>query len=369
MTNHIFLDGTACLGKSSLVSRMRSFVKSDLCERVKAHDIFRHKATNINLQILYTAVFPFRTDAQVYDRSPITDIWYNFVADEMKGEEWFSKLQQLPKKLLQQFPSVFIICSEDQASQVVAKMKQRQNGLDILEETYVSAQNAVFSRVAKYLDMPLISVAALTLYSDRYTEKLIALLFPFIDPDWLQQESFDQSSLVVFSNANLSKETDDAGYDMSIKKTTMCEKGKPTMLELNELVLIPSGYYGFLVARSSTNKLGTIRPGIIDAGYSGTIAAVFVSDETIFLQKNYKLCQLIIQPHAADATICSVSKTQFATEAAKYPRGKQGYGSTGCAKIPWEEFSAKWQRQPCTSQELTEYRKEEKNILFLEFEN
>lgn len=90
-------------------------------------------------------------------------------------------------------------------------------------------------------------------------------------------------------------------------------------------VELPEGYWGAIVPRSSSNKIGLIVPySVIDNGYRGELfpMAHNLSDKTITIKKGQKIAQLVVFP-------MRVFELQQVVALNGSMRGAHGFGSTG----------------------------------------
>ena len=89
-------------------------------------------------------------------------------------------------------------------------------------------------------------------------------------------------------------------------------------------VLIPEGYVGLVLPRSSYNCAGVATPtGVIDAGYTGSISVVLITKFDLKIFKGNRIAQLVIVPlpavHLIEGDVTGV----------KSKRGLGGFGSLG----------------------------------------
>jgi len=129
--------------------------------------------------------------------------------------------------------------------------------------------------------------------------------------------------LLNYMGSEINKAYDtDAGYDLRISEQVACPKGVPVILEYASKICVPYGYYGLLNARSSINQKGTLRTGIVDAGYTGTLKSTFVADEDLLFEANTRIAQLVIIP-IANTKPNKVENFEISD------RGEKGFGSSG----------------------------------------
>ena len=116
----------------------------------------------------------------------------------------------------------------------------------------------------------------------------------------------------------------DAGFDLSCREDQVLEPNVANTIDTGVHVLIPEGYVGLVLPRSSYNCAGVATPtGVIDAGYTGSISVVLVSKYDLRIFKGNRIAQLVIVPlpdvHLVEGDVTGV----------KSERGLGGFGSTG----------------------------------------
>ncbi len=104
-----------------------------------------------------------------------------------------------------------------------------------------------------------------------------------------------------------------------------------TEIDTGIYVEIPEGYFGLVVPRSSTGRLGlrlANTVGIIDSDYRGPIILAFINDTEypVELDKGQRIAQLIICPFATQICPVQVNKLE---DLSSTKRDKAGFGSTG----------------------------------------
>ena len=116
----------------------------------------------------------------------------------------------------------------------------------------------------------------------------------------------------------------DAGFDLFAREDVALSPDKIFKVDTGVHVLIPEGYVGLVLPRSSYNCAGVATPtGVIDAGYTGSISVVLVSKYDLRIFKGNRIAQLDIVPlpdvHLVEGDVTGV----------KSERGLGGFGSTG----------------------------------------
>lgn len=118
----------------------------------------------------------------------------------------------------------------------------------------------------------------------------------------------------------------DAGYDLSVCEEAELVPGQWTNLHTGVIAAIPDGYWGHILARSSTwRHLGIrVEPAVIDSSYRGElmIYAVNTKKEPYLVTVGQRLAQIIIVP---------LPNVEWLEQADLPPgeRGDSGYGSSG----------------------------------------
>lgn len=116
----------------------------------------------------------------------------------------------------------------------------------------------------------------------------------------------------------------DAGFDLFAKEDVELSPDKTFKVDTGVHVLIPEGYVGLVLPRSSYNCAGVATPtGVIDAGYTGSISVVLVSKYDLKIFAGNRIAQLVIVPlpdvHLVEGDVTGV----------KSERGLGGFGSSG----------------------------------------
>lgn len=118
----------------------------------------------------------------------------------------------------------------------------------------------------------------------------------------------------------------DAGYDLELCENSTLEPGQWQNLRTGIVAAIPSGYWGHILARSSTwRNLGIrVEPAVIDSSYRGELMvyAVNTRKEPQGVKMGQKLAQIIIVP---------LPNVEWLEQGRLPPgeRGERGYGSSG----------------------------------------
>lgn len=126
----------------------------------------------------------------------------------------------------------------------------------------------------------------------------------------------------------------DAGFDLYAKEDQQIGMNN-VIFDTGVHILIPAGYVGLVLPRSSMSAKGVIcATGVIDAGYSGSIKIClrcqkwhFNSDlnldnETLRVYAGERIAQIVIVP-------LPEIELQEVSELPKTDRGSNGFGSSG----------------------------------------
>lgn len=118
---------------------------------------------------------------------------------------------------------------------------------------------------------------------------------------------------------------EDAGLDLYSREDAIIESGESWTFDTGVHVEIPVGYVGMIKSKSGLNvKHGITSEGVIDAGYTGSIAAKLYNHGRfpVYIQAGQKISQLVIMPIVTPdlELVDSLGETE---------RGNGGFGSTG----------------------------------------
>ena len=116
----------------------------------------------------------------------------------------------------------------------------------------------------------------------------------------------------------------DAGYDLYAREDVELAADKTFKVDTGVHVLIPEGFVGLVLPRSSFNCMGVATPtGVIDAGYTGSISVVLVSKFDLKIFAGNRIAQLVIVP------LPEIRLIEGDVMAHKSERGCGGFGSSG----------------------------------------
>ena len=116
----------------------------------------------------------------------------------------------------------------------------------------------------------------------------------------------------------------DAGFDLYAREDVELSADKTFKIDTGVHVLIPDGYVGLVLPRSSFNCMGVATPtGVIDAGYTGSISVVLISKSDLKIYAGNRIAQLVIVP------LPDVRLVEGGVTAHRSERGCGGFGSSG----------------------------------------
>ena len=120
----------------------------------------------------------------------------------------------------------------------------------------------------------------------------------------------------------------DAGLDLYAAEDVTLGPGERAAIATGIAVAIPTGYAGFVHARSGRalrEGLALVNaPGLIDSGYRGEIKVIAINlgTDEIRIERAEKIAQLVVQPVSA----IELEETDSLSPS---ERGEGGFGSTG----------------------------------------
>lgn len=121
---------------------------------------------------------------------------------------------------------------------------------------------------------------------------------------------------------------DDAGFDFYTSDDIVCKANTLTLVPTGVKILIPRGYWGHIMSRSSTlrNYGLQVVDSVIDAGYTGEMFIQVFNPRNIDVLLGYKdrIAQMVLQK-CVDHTFIEVE--QFTNN--DYSRKDRGFGSSG----------------------------------------
>ena len=118
----------------------------------------------------------------------------------------------------------------------------------------------------------------------------------------------------------------DEGLDLRTPFAVTVPAGGSAVIDTGVHVQIPDNFVGLLVSKSGLNRrFGIVSDGLIDAGYTGTIAAILhnLGDKDVVFEEGDKITQLVILPVYIPRELTVVDEFD------KTERGDGGFGSTG----------------------------------------
>jgi deoxyuridine 5'-triphosphate nucleotidohydrolase len=126
----------------------------------------------------------------------------------------------------------------------------------------------------------------------------------------------------------------DAGWDLPVLNDTMIPEGSGVDVRTGIAVAIPDGYYGRIVARSSTmRKRGLmVLEGIIDAGFRGELFSFVYFPVGVNIGEQMVDHQMIKAGESVAQLIIQRVEPVYWSERRELPesdRGERGFGSSG----------------------------------------
>lgn len=237
-----------------------------------------------------------RTTAGIYDRSAFSVLIYQIIGKFLETNylEIFNQIKEL--NLINENDKFLIILPlEKNYNTILQIMTKRNNGLDDLSIDYVKNQHKVFLEFANFFNFPTV---------------IINHLEPEHSIEKIQNTCIYLFGGVIYSNYPLEKKySTDAGFDLRVSQNYFIKAGTKQKISFREKIVIPENYVGFLVSRSSVNAVGSIRTGVIDATFSGTLFAIFVadSDNDVQFEEGERVAQLVIVPlHQLPLTVAPI---------------------------------------------------------------
>lgn len=157
----VFLDGTACCGKSTILRKLHAegyaVVIGDYYEHCQENALWRQKTQSRHLDLMYNAYTFTRVRlGAAHDRSPLSNCAYAYIFALMDGSltesSFADELIRIPPDFWSFYQDcLYVIVIDRNEEEVVARMIQRNNGLDVCSKQYVYCQAVVFEHLAMYL--------------------------------------------------------------------------------------------------------------------------------------------------------------------------------------------------------------------------
>lgn len=163
----IYLEGTACVGKTSAAKWFKEFgMESDIgdyAEHCKKHPMWRDKDKSIYLASMYGLKVALQSvKPGIQDRTPFASLVYTFLFDNLANasgdaDYWamvaddFSLTNYIEVEMVRELlkPNAFVyIFTAKHPDDIVNRMIVRNNGIDLKTNEYVWAQNALFLKLA-----------------------------------------------------------------------------------------------------------------------------------------------------------------------------------------------------------------------------
>lgn len=331
------LDGTACLGKTSILKLLQQEnipVKiGDYAEDAKNYSVFKEKSKHHQYDLEYQMhVVKNLSIGSLHDRGPWSNVIYNYIFRYMSTKipieadliinEFKSSCQRTFKFLSSMFNIVILVCLDRNAFDVTQRMKIRGNGIDVLNEEYVYAQNLFFKIFARECNLQLIEIIDVNDFKVIEVNIRRAFSIPF---NGILYKPIPGLRMIVQAYPPFQATSGSAGLDLyNYFGDITLPKNKPTLVRLGIQLEIPKNHFGRIFIRSSYAKQGLFcLDNVIDSDYRGEISVfIFNTNENDFiLPKNKRIVQIVLIPYTLTTMVMTKSLPE--TE-----RGLGGFGST-----------------------------------------
>lgn len=369
----LYLDGLACLGKTTTLKRLSEKYQVAFCdfsELAARYPLLRNKHEDSSVQCLYTNIF-FNTafGADLVDRSPIADVVYNFIRNNptRNADAIFPLLEEEAfKEALSQINTILLVPHNTEVlTKILDEMKFRKNNIDILTPHYMQQQFVAFQRIAKIVashPSRFSSVCVVPIYEActynidgktghyrLFQKSYFDFLENLVDIIYQKKATSHESVKMVFCEVKYDlptppeleeefkadalvtkmqpkKYVTDAGIDLQVDGNYVLEPGVSINITMQQSISIKPGYVGLLTPRSSTSKWGLANVGIIDSGYTGKLQIMFTPNTNaagVVLEHGLRYFQIVVVP-------CSLNPLAVdKLEDIPGQRGHRGFGSTG----------------------------------------
>lgn len=310
----IYLDGVACLGKSTLLEKLRNEkYKVNFCE---------FYSFNKKIEVLNVG----EESVGFHDRCSFSSPIYDMIFDRMnkinyslKFNQWIEYFREFSEKN----KWIFLVLKdlEDQYNNVVSMMIERDNGLDIQTKQYVMAQNFIFKEIAKQCP----AIITVEFNSFNLGNSIVQL-------EGLMKSLYHNRPLFCEVKPNPNYYFD-AGINLHLAEDYVLSFGKTYKMRMIEKMFIPPGMMGFMCLRSSAHKKLILSTGVLDSNYIGDFfAEVFVKtpegyengeDGFYEFKKGSSVVQVVLMPKATYGY-----NFVFPENLPCIGRGFSGFGST-----------------------------------------
>lgn len=331
------LDGTACLGKTSILKLLQNenlpVQIGDYGEDAKNYSVFKEKTKYHHYDLEYQMyVMKNLKMGSLHDRGPWSNVIYNYIFRYMATKipieadliisEFKSACQRTFKFLTGMFNIVILVCLDRNGFDVAQRMKIRGNGIDVLNEEYVYAQNLFFKIFARECNLHLIEI--LDVHDFKLIEVSIRRAFsiPF---NGILYKPIAGLKMIIDAYPPIQGTNGSAGLDLyNYFGDITLPKNKHTMVRLGLALEIPKNHFGRIFIRSSYAKQGLFcLDNVIDSDYRGEIT-VFIfntNDYDFILPQHKRIVQIVLIPY----TLTNMVTTKSLPET---ERGLGGFGST-----------------------------------------
>ncbi|ANF29753.1 ORF-105 [Catopsilia pomona nucleopolyhedrovirus] len=160
----IYICGTACLFKSTIISRLHAqgfkTKAGDYKEACNKYSFLSNKAADQVMTTIYNAyVILNEEEGAVHDRSVIDTIVYDCLFRNVPADKFITYIEKfkiLNEKWLQSNYFIFVVAGDE--AKTLERMIKRNNGIDMLTIDYVKKQNMYFTLAANVLGKEIVSI-------------------------------------------------------------------------------------------------------------------------------------------------------------------------------------------------------------------
>lgn len=305
----IFLEGVACLGKTSYLRRLRAISEWPVYEGDYKEYLDTTGMDPGELSRSLNVVSFIDKGEGIYDRSPFATAYYNIVYDQndLGEDERIAKLGEEMVKFQNGRRWIIMMIPDGSVdyADIVNKMLKRNNGLDWISQEYVRRQVNVANKLVKMCP-ELLCIRVGTRYGEWHSQmdNLIRSLY---------------CGQVIVDGPRRVQRPYDGGMDLTCVGGKLI-KGEMAHLELEQRVFIPPGIVGIMYPRSSFVD-GIVASGVVDATYSGTLFMKVLACKTRDVGKGEAIAQLVFTRHEKPVVVTG--------ELPMCGRSSNALGSTG----------------------------------------
>lgn len=177
--NPVFIEGTACLFKTTSLVALKDDFKVSLSEFSVDVDLYPHyraKTSSLEYTIYkFIQYFMMSSTFNIMDRTPLSNWFYSLIFENLKSpinlNEIGENLPEIFVEFCKKLNVLVVISPEGEENIVLDRMINRSNGIDILSIDYVRSQNQIFSYFATLFEWPVIVVK-----TENNIEEIVAYL-------------------------------------------------------------------------------------------------------------------------------------------------------------------------------------------------